>query len=277
MKAIVIDGFGGIDELCKRGLPCPEPAQADVRIRVVAAGVSALDAAARRGEIEAAPFSPPWIPGFEVAGTVDAMGPACRSFRIGDRVMALLPHGGGYAEFAIVRETLVAPLPPSLLFEEAAAIPLDGSAVWSALFAGPDPLDDTGVAIVLGAEGGAGHIAVQLALSVGARVLADAAPENREFVEKFGSVEWLEPGSTTGDLPAPSGVRPRVVDCRGTTPQLALLTSDLPHEAISSITKTVVQRRLRPRLFKILNIAQAREAHKTLESGPVCGKLALTL
>ena len=277
MKAIAIEGFGGIDELCRRGLPCPEPDQADLRIRVVAAGVSMLDIAARRGEIAEGPFTPPWVPGFEVAGTVDSLGPGCRRFRIGDRVMALLPHGGGYAEFAIVRESLVAPLPPSLLFEEAAALPLDGTAVWSALFGGPDPIDGESVAIILGAESGAGHMAVQLALASGSRVLADAPAEHRGFVEKFGTVEWLESGATPGDLVAPDGERRRIVDCRGIAPQMALLTGEFPHEVVSAITKTVTQRRLRPRLFKILNIGQAKEAHELLEAGPVCGKLALTI
>ena len=109
-------------------------------LRVVAAGVTSLDAAARRGELDAGSVSFPWIPGFEVAGVVDELGSGCSRFRVGDRVWALLPRGGGYAQFATVRESLVAPIPAALLFEEAVALPLDGVAVGRALFEGSNPL-----------------------------------------------------------------------------------------------------------------------------------------
>lgn len=277
MKAISIERFGGCDELRKRGLPRPIPAADELLIRVVVAGVSALDAEARRGELVDDSLSFPWTPGFEIAGVVDELGAGCGRFRLGDRVMALLPRGGGYAGFATVREDNAASFPRSLLFEEAATLPLDALAVWRALLAGPDPLDDSSIAIVLGAAGGAGHFAVQIALAAGSRVFVDAQPAHVAFVETFGAVEWLDAGTTAADLAAQTGPRTKILDCRSTSAQFDLLNDEFPHQAVAGIAGMVEQRRLRPRLFKIFDIAQVREAHEALESGVVCGKLALTL
>ena len=284
MKAIVIERFGGSEELVKRGLPRPTPRDGEVLIRVVAAGVSRLDVTACRGEARGSiTVDFPWVPGFEVAGVVDQLGPGCRRFRTGDRVCALLPDGGGYAQFVGVKEDYVAPLPASLLFEEAAALPLDGYAVWSALF-GDEPVDGSSTVIIRGASTGAGHLAVQIALAAGARVLVDAADdEEREFVAKLGHVEWLKATS----LPA--------ADCRihastsetcaegwidlsggDGSLQACRLKPDRAREAAAQVSGLAERRRLRPRLFKILNIQEVVQTHRDLESGSTHGKLALT-
>lgn len=206
-----------------------------------------------------------WLPSLAWKRTVTCSLPATRP----------AARGGGYAEFATARESDVAPLPRSLLFEEAATLPLDGTAVWRSLFEGTGSLDETGSAFVLGAEGGLGHLAVQLALASGARVVAEARSEHRSFVEKLGAVEWLEQGTTIEDLTT-GGERGRIVDGRSVEAQATLLKSGIPLDAVSTIATRVEQRRLRPRLFKIFNIGQAKESHEVMESDSVCGTLSLT-
>lgn len=288
MKAIALDAFGGPEVLRKRGLPRPEPKDDQLRVRVVVAGVTMLDVAVRRGAMDTESVRLPWVPGFEVAGVVDALGPLCSRFRLGDRVWALLPRGGGYAEYAVAHEGSVAPMPASLLFEEAAALALDGVAVWNALFDGPAPEG----AVVLGASGGAGHLAVQLALAVGARVVVQAPPTHREFVDRLGGVEWADERATAADLAAGLGEHPRILDCGSgaetvsAPPQIIdlrgargsmqdIVRARDPLSALSGLSTMVEQRRLRPRLFKILKIGQAKEAHEAVESTDFCGKLSL--
>ena len=285
MKAIAIEGFGGPEQLIKRGLPRPEPRGDEVLIQVVAAGVSGLDATVRRGGArESIGVALPWVPGFEVAGVVEQLGPECRRFRAGERVLALLPAGGGYAQFAVVKEGCVAPMPASLLFEEAATLPLDGFAAWRALFDGDRPVGGASTVIVRGASSGAGHFVVQIALAMGARVFVDAPDEHREFVEKLGQVEWFdatdEPAADRSIDASTSGTcEDGWIDLGGgaRSEQAAGLQSDGPPDAVARISGMVEQRRLRPSLFKILNIGKAVEAHQDIESVSTYGTLALTL
>jgi len=285
MKAIAIDRFGGPEQLTKRGFPKPEPHGDEVLIRVVAAGISRLDAIARRGEArESIGVTFPWIPGFEVAGVIEQLGPECGRFRTGDRVYALLPAGGGYAQFAAVKEGRVAPMPASLLFEEAAALPLDGFAAWRALFDGDNPVAGSTSVIVRGASTGAGHLAVQIALAAGARVFVAAPEEHREFLKKLGRVEWLdaanEPAADRRIDASTSGPwADGWIDLGGGggSGQAVGLRSDRPHEPVAGLSSMVEQRRVRPRLFKIVNIGQAVEANQAIESETTCGKLTLTL
>jgi NADPH2:quinone reductase len=122
MRAVVITAPGGPDMLAVRELPTPEPGTCEIRIRVHAAGVNRADLLQRRGLYPAPPGSPQEVPGLEVAGVVDAVGPGVREWRPGARAMALV-GGGGYAEYVVVHEREACPIPAGLTFEEAAAIP----------------------------------------------------------------------------------------------------------------------------------------------------------
>ncbi|MEW5926988.1 MAG: NADP-dependent oxidoreductase [Gemmatimonadota bacterium] len=180
MRAAAIDGFGGIERLEPKTLPVPAVAADEVLIRVEYAGVGEWDAFEREGGYaEMLGIEPafPYVLGSEGAGTVAAVGAAVRRFRVGDRVYALgflNPRGGFYAEYAAVREDLVSPVPRTLTTEQAGVF---GGVGITALRG----LDDVlGVkpgmaALILGAGGGVGHLAVQLAKRMGARVLAVAS------------------------------------------------------------------------------------------------------
>lgn len=190
MKAVVMTGPGGPEVLSVVDIPCPEPLGAhDVRIRVHAAGVNPIDAKVRQSALYH-PDRLPAVLGCDGAGIVDATGPKVTRFQPGDPVYFFCDGIGGalgtYAEFTVVHEEYVARKPERLSMTDAAALPLVLVTAWEALFyrGGLTP-DET--VLVHGGAGGVGHIAVQLAASLGARVIATARTAAQDFVRALGA------------------------------------------------------------------------------------------
>jgi len=122
MREVVITHHGGPEALEERMKPTPEPGPGEVRIRVKAAGVNFPDIMARLG-LEADAPKPPFVPGLEVAGYIDAIGPGPSRHELKRHVLALT-HFGGYADTVIVPSDYVWSVPPNLSHNEAAAIPV---------------------------------------------------------------------------------------------------------------------------------------------------------
>jgi NADPH:quinone reductase-like Zn-dependent oxidoreductase len=280
MRAIAIEAFGTTDELRRRALPTPEIRPDELLIKVVNAGVSSADCRARKGELPA--LKPPCVPGFELAGVIERLGDESGGFRIGQSVYALARSGGGYGQWAAVRASDSAPLPPSTLFEEAAVLALDGVAAWRAVGECASAISEDRGVVVHGAANGAGHLALQLAAAQGTRVVATASDDReRQFLSTLGfesvpleqaqneaaSAAWIdaEDGSHGHDL---SGGAQSF--------QQSVLLEGWPRGATAELLRVIQQKRLRPRLFKILNIAQANDAQKMIEQGRPCGKLSLS-
>ncbi len=142
--------------------PDPEPGAGEVRVRVRAAGLNGADMMQRRGLYPAPPGSPQDIPGMELAGEVQALGPsASPRFKVGDRVMAIV-GGGGQAELAVVHERQLMPVPGVLDWPEAGGLPETFTTAHDALFtqAGLRPGERL---LVHGGAGGVGTAAIQLA------------------------------------------------------------------------------------------------------------------
>jgi NADPH:quinone reductase-like Zn-dependent oxidoreductase len=180
MRAAVIDRFGGADELVVQEIPVPEIAPGEVLIRVEYAGVGVWDVFEREGGyarmlgIEAR-F--PYVLGSEGAGSIAGVGEKVSRFRVGDRVYApgfLNPKGGFYAEFVAVDADYVSFVPASLTTEEASVLPGAGITALRGLVDVLELKPGESVA-VFGASGGVGHVAVQLAKQMGARVFAIAS------------------------------------------------------------------------------------------------------
>ncbi|MCI0571139.1 MAG: NADP-dependent oxidoreductase [Myxococcaceae bacterium] len=180
MKAAALERFGGPDVIRTRSIPVPEVGPDEVLIRVDLAGVGSWDPSEREGELASytereAAF--PYVLGSDGAGTVVAVGSRVRRFRVGDAVYAygfLNPKGGFYAEYVAVKADNVAPFPKGLTPEQAGALAVDGL---TALEGVDDALKvrEGTTLLVFGASGGVGHLAVQLAKRLGARVLAVAS------------------------------------------------------------------------------------------------------
>ncbi|WP_079032277.1 alcohol dehydrogenase catalytic domain-containing protein [Streptomyces specialis] len=140
MRAVVVRGFGGPEVLETVEVPVPEPGPGQVRIRVEAAAVNPVDVATRSGfMVEAGLMAPREVTGigWDVAGTIDAVGPGVDGHAAGDRVIGLrdrldLPLGT-YAEYVVLDTTAVAPAPAGLTAVEAATLPLNGLTAWQSL------------------------------------------------------------------------------------------------------------------------------------------------
>jgi NADPH2:quinone reductase len=186
MTAAAIDRFGGPEVLHTATLPVPRPERGQVLIRLDVAGIGVWDPWAREGGLETeADF--PRVIGNDGAGVVVAVGADVTRFKVGDAVYAFSMDGGFYAEYVAVDEDNVAPIPPGLRPDEAGALGADGI---TALCGLQDQLRLAAgqTLTVFGASGGIGHLAVQLAKRMGARVLAIASgPDGVELVRRLGA------------------------------------------------------------------------------------------
>ena len=167
MKAIVITKPGGPEVLELREVPAPEPAAGEILVRVRAAGINRADVLQRMGQYPAPPGAPADVPGLEYAGEVVALGAGSEGWKVGARVMGLVP-AGGYAEFVTVNEAVALRVPAAWSFEQAAAVP-------EAFITAHDALIRqmglrSGESVLIHAVGsGVGTAAVQLVRAYGAR------------------------------------------------------------------------------------------------------------
>src|SRR3954447_21098480 len=187
MKAILFDRFGGTDVLHEADIEVPQPGPGQVRVRVQAAGLNALDGKIRSGMLEAVLPTPlPAVPGGELAGVVDALGEGVSGVQVGDEVLGW-SDTGSYAQYALA--TTVAPKPAGLDWQHAVALPVAGETAERVL----DLLGVTAGETVLmhGAAGAVGTLAVQLATARGARVIATAGPANQDYLTSLGATAIL--------------------------------------------------------------------------------------
>lgn len=193
MKAVAIDRFGGIETLKTRELQIPDVGADEVRVRVEAAGVGVWDPFEREGgfakEFNVKPRFP-LVLGSDGAGTIDAVGDSVRHFKKGDQVYGIAflnPKGGFYSQYAVVKENSVSRIPGNLSMPQAAAMAVDAITALAGLDTTLDLKTGESV-LILGASGGIGHLAVQFAKRMGARVLAVASGDDGvAFVRGLGA------------------------------------------------------------------------------------------
>jgi NADPH:quinone reductase len=177
MKAVVITRSGPPEVLALVDRPAPDVGPEQVRIQVRAAGLNRADVIQRLGKYPAPPGVPADVPGLEIAGTVEAVGPGVTRWKTGDPVCALLA-GGGYAEQVVVEAAHCLPVPAGLSFVEAAALPEAAFTVWSNVFQ-RGALQAGERFLVHGGSSGIGMTAIQLARARGARVFATAGSDDK--------------------------------------------------------------------------------------------------
>lgn len=196
MRAAAIDRFGGVELFQTRDLPLPDVGPGEVLVRVEVADVATWDREEREGHLadlmKQMGGTPrfPYVLGTDGAGTVAAVGAGVTRVKVGDRVYAmgfLNPKGGFYAEYAAVKAEGVAPIPSTLSIDQAGAMSADALTALQGL-------DDTlrlksgESVLIFGAGGGIGHLAVQLAKRLGARVFAVASgPHGVALAKRLGA------------------------------------------------------------------------------------------
>src|SRR5438093_8463736 len=201
MRAVTFSRFGEPEVIEVSELPEPKPGPGEVRIRVAAATVNPTDISFRTGrqqttaQLAEMGVLPPYIPGMELAGVVDAVGEGT-DWHTGDRVMAIVnprrPGGGAQAELVVVPAASIARVPERTSLEAAATLPMNGLTVRLALDRlALKPGQTLGVT---GAAGAVGGYAVELGVSDGLRVIAVARSQDEALVRQLGAKTFVPSG-----------------------------------------------------------------------------------
>lgn len=198
MKAVRFHEVGGPEVLRTEDVERPEPGADQVRVRVAASAYNAADGGMRGGFLPI-PVVLPHVPGYDVSGTVDAVGEGVTDLEVGDPVVGFLPmeHDGGVAEYVVAPSGALVAAPTSIPLVDAAALPSVALTAWQAL------VDDGHLTagqrlLVVGAGGVVGKYAVQLAKRLGVHVVATASPRSADAVQAAGADQVVD--RTTTDL-----------------------------------------------------------------------------
>jgi NADPH:quinone reductase-like Zn-dependent oxidoreductase len=313
MRAVTFSRLGGPGVLEVSDLPVPEPGVGEVRIRVAAATVNPTDISFRAGrqfsvaQLADMGVTPPFIPGMELAGTVDAVGEGT-PWRVGDRVMAIVnprrPAGGAQAELVVVPAASVARVPEGTSLEVAATLPMNGLTVRLALDRlALRPGQTLGVT---GAAGAVGGYAVELGVSEGLRVIAVARLHDEAIVRRFGAATFIPsgdhamravyeaaPGGVDGMIDAAvldGAALPAIKDGgrlatvrgfsgpseRGITIEPVRVTSYVEnHEALDRLGQLVAGGRLTLRVAETFPPERTADAQQKLAAGGTRGRLVI--
>jgi NADPH:quinone reductase-like Zn-dependent oxidoreductase len=192
MKAVRFHEVGGPEVLRYEDVEQPAPSAGEVRIRVAASAFNAADNGMRAGFLPI-PIVLPHVPGYDVSGTVDALGESVSDFQVGDAVIGFLPmeRDGGAAEYAIAPADRLVAAPTTIPLADAAALPSVALTAWQALF--DDGALEAGQRVFINGAGGVvGKYAIALAKRAGAHVVATATSLSREAVRAAGADEIID-------------------------------------------------------------------------------------
>ncbi len=190
MKALVCHAYGPIENLRVEEVPVPAPGPGQVRVRVRAAALNFPDALIVQGLYQVKP-PVPFSPGAELAGEISALGEGVSGFAVGDRVIAASGHGA-FAEECVVDASRLMPLLPGMDFEQGAALVLTYCTSLHALKDRAN-LQPGETVLVLGAAGGVGLAAIEIAKAMGARVIAAAStPDKLALAREVGADETID-------------------------------------------------------------------------------------
>src|SRR6266852_56382 len=186
IKAIQVHNYGDVDQLKLEQIPQPEPQKGEVLVRVHSAGVNPMDWKIRAGYLkDYMPTTFPYLPGADLAGVVEKVGPGVTTFQPGQEVFGRGSQGT-YTEYAIAPANMLALKPKTISFDQAATIPVGATTAWQGLFDHGNLKAGQRV-LILGGSGGVGLYAVQFAHWKGAHVIATTSTSNVDFVRSLGA------------------------------------------------------------------------------------------
>ncbi len=304
MKAIRYTAFGGheVIELAEVEKPTiMNPT--DVLVRVKATAVNPLDVKVRSGMMQRVyPVTPPFIPGLEASGIVEAVGDAVTLVKAGDAVMAST-MGGTYAEFAIFKETAVSPKPEGLSFNEAASLVVTMGTAWSILVKVGEVKAGQRL-LIQGAAGAVGSTLVQMAKALGVYVIGTASGEGVAAIKSLGAdeaIDYKKQDFTTlvsdvdlvadlvgGEAQARSFAclkkggklvsitmppSQELAQQHGVT--ASFLSSDQSRKSLELGLQLIAQGKLKPVIAKTFKLEQAVQAQELVSAGDVNGKVVL--
>ena len=313
MKAYVLSEAGGVENLVMSEIDKPKPGTGEVLIETRAISINPVDVKVRPieevltmiiGEVR------PVILGWDIAGTVAAVGEDVTGFAVGDKVFGMVNfpgHGKGYAEYVAAPASHLAKMPANASFEEAAATTLAALTALQVLQPRIKPGDRV---LIHAGSGGVGHFAIQIAKNLGATVVATSSAKNRDFVLSLGadqhidyreqdfsevltdidfvldgmggevlknSLKVVKDGGTIVSLPThtfPDELT-AIAEPRNITLEFVLVTSN--GEDMNQLKEQMESGALKPHVSVSFRFEQMGEAHEQIESGRTVGKAVVTL
>ncbi|MEU6491658.1 NADP-dependent oxidoreductase [Streptomyces sp. NPDC046984] len=306
MKAMVYRRYGGPEVLEPAELPEPKTHVDTVLVRVKAAALNPADLALQAGALDDALDTYfPVIPGWDIAGVVERPGPATPEFPAGSEVIGYIRGDvqrahGGMAEFVAADVRTLFRKPRTMSFTQASGLPLTGLTAYQAVVHALD-VQQGETLLVHGATGGVGSLAVQIALSRGARVIGTASERDHEYLRALGAepvtygygvtdhVRELVPNGadavldTHGHGVLTATARAAAHDARVASIADAGLTGVLPvfcrmdHADLSALVELAEADRLRVRIGATYPLERAADAQRALAAGDVAGKIVITI
>ena len=306
MQAVRFHAYGSSEVLVLEEVSRPQAGPGEVLIRVHGAGVNPIDWKVRAGLVKDwLPFQLPLIPGWDVSGVVEAVGPGVTAFKVGDAVFGMLDHGrdGAYAEYVAANTGDLVRKPASIDHVQAAAVPLAALTAWQALFEAAD-LAPGQTVLIHAAAGGVGHFAVQFAVWKGATVIGTASAGNAGFLLELGAARVIDYRTTQFDKVV-SGVDVVFDTIGGDTQErswqvlkkggilvgtLGLASPEAAGEhgvrgagvrvhvdtgQLTQIAALIDAGNLKPAVTTVLPLAEAARAHELSQTGHVRGKIVL--
>jgi NADPH:quinone reductase-like Zn-dependent oxidoreductase len=314
MKAVQIHEFGDVDVLKYEDVERPEPQAGEVLVRVRAAGINPMDCTGRKFPVPGITAGHlPYILGWDIAGSVVALGEGVTQFAVGDEVYGMPRFPGeakAYSEYITSPVADLALKPQRLTHQEAAGVPMAGLIAWQALF-DTAHLQAGQTVFISGGAGGVGHYAIQLAKWRGAQVITTTSTPNLEFVRDLGAdviIDYTQQALTDGvkdvdvvldtigedvlrdsfkgvkrggsivSLPAHKGVKAlgdQLAPKSGVA--FAFIGVHPSGEQMAEMAKLANTGQLKPHLDAVFPLKDVAQAHKLSEGGHVRGKLVLTL
>ena len=312
MKTLILNEFGPAENFTLVDLPVPEIQDHEVFIKVKAISINPVDVKTRAGHGLAARMREfmPIILGWDIAGTVTAVGKSVKEFRIGDDVFGMVNfpgHGKAYSEFVAAPADHLALKPSNISYEEAAAATLAALTAWQALVH-HYAIKKGDRVFIHAAAGGVGHFAVQIAKHFGAHVIGSSSPVNKDFVLNLGADEHFDYKNSKIEALAPVDF---VLDCLGAENVEKSLAIIKPGGSVVSIlggaTPAVVGKAkvrdvacsaflvhsngrdmkslaellaigaIKSHVTKIYAFAEMSQAHKHVETGRTVGKVIVSI
>lgn len=318
MRAVVYERFGPPEVLNVVDVPAPDASLGEVKVRVHATSVNPMDVVFRSGQLKGRMFSGVFRPklsilGSDVAGEVVALGEGVDDLRVGDRVVGITGFGGGaYAEYVCVDASEVASIPARIGYPEAAAFAFAGisSLVFLRKIGG---LEAGRRVLIVGASGGLGTFAVQLAHHYGARVTGVCSTPNVELVRSLGADEVIDytrddPAARrsaydvifdavavasfgayrgalrSGGIYSTTVVKPRALVAVALNPLRrsrkrahTMIAKADTREGLATLRDLVLEGSLRSVIELQLPLDQVAEAHRRYEIGHTRGRIVLTV
>ncbi|MFG3259178.1 NADP-dependent oxidoreductase [Streptomyces sp. NPDC048172] len=312
MRAIRQDEFGGTEVLQEVEIPRPKPGIGEVLVRVRAAGFNPTDWKNRQAR-RTVSVPLPLVLGWDVSGTVEAVGPGVTVHSTGDEVFGMLPYPdgvGAFAEYVVAPARSLVAKPEGLDHVQAGALPLAALTAYQAL------VDTAGVregqrVLIHAAAGGVGHLAVQIAKARGAYVIGTASAAKHEFVRGIGADEVIDYRTTdfaeavrdvdvvldtVGDdyterslstlreggtlvtiVPSPEAMRTlsSAAEQRGVRGEVMIVEAD--QEGMRAVADLAREGALRAEIAGTYPLEQAAKVHELAETNRTVGKLVLTL